>query len=461
MGKPLSRPDCLRQNPSCVGKPEEEDLNIDDCYVPQRSIYDTVRLNEQIDSGSKGSLASRHIIGTLPYSHRTLDMTTLCGNSVLASSSTFDLHSREVTRLDEQVFDGYKLNGDIVRGTGTILGRLRVQGEKKEPLQPRRSWKNVGPPNFTEYGTLCAYGPDRQALVRVGQGRSMTNSLTSEDDSGLCSPTTEQERRRQRALTRPGPGTRSLSSTEAVHVSGELKPGQSVSSGQEEFPFSPVRSLVPATMYLTDSLRLEDQHCKEDTCTIDISDKEHIISSDPCLELQSRMTAESTNRVLNSTYNSHTRTLSGYDELPTAELSEDTSQEDCELLCVVVTQPEPVSHCRMPLEQHVTKDAECYENEQRATESKMADLEEFLLSVERDTALTNGIKQTMNYIGDDELENLLTSLASCSQMDLMDVQSIQVFINNPFFFTQDLVFLGEYDTLWIRGKIDSIALVLS
>ena len=71
MGKPLSRPDCLRQNPvSCVGKGEDEDLNIDDCYVPQRSIYDTVRLNEQIDCGSKGSLSSRHFPGTLPYSHR-------------------------------------------------------------------------------------------------------------------------------------------------------------------------------------------------------------------------------------------------------------------------------------------------------------------------------------------------------------------------------------------------------
>lgn len=428
MGKPLSRPDCLQQNPSCVGKPEEEDLNIDDCYVPQRSIYDTVRLNEQIDSGSKGSLASRHFIGTLPYSHRTLDMTTLCGNSVPATSSTFDLHSREVTRLDDHVFDGYKLNGDIVRGTGTILGR--VQGEKREAPQPRRSWKNFGPANISEYGTLCAYGPDRQALVRVGQGRSMTNSLTSEDDSGLCSPTTEQERRKQRAVMRPGPGTRSLSSTEAVHLSDELKPGQSVSSVQEEFPFSPVRSLVPTTVYYTDSTRLADQHCKEDTCTIDISDKECTVFNDPYPELQSRIT----NRILNSTYNSQTRTHSGYDELPTAELSEDTSQEDCELLSVVVTQPKQVSHCWIPADQHVTKDVECYENEQRATESKMADLEEFLLSVEREAALTNGIKPTMNYMGDEELENLLTSLAACSQVDLTDMQSSQVYINEPVFF---------------------------
>lgn len=422
MGKPLSRPDCLRQNPSCVGKPEEEDLNIDDCYVPQRSIYDTVRLNEQIDSGSKGSLASRHFIGTLPYTHRTLDMTTLCSNGVLGSSSTFDLRSREVARLDERVvFDGYKLNGDIVRGTGTILGRLQVQGEKKEPSQLRSSWKNFGPANFSEYGTLCADGPDRQALVRAGQGRSMTNSLTSEDDSGLCSPTTEQERRKQRALMRPGPGTRSLSSTEAVHVSGELKPGQSVSSGQEEFPFSPVRSLVPNTVYYPDAARHEDQCCK-DTCSVGHKD-EHMISSEPYSDLKCKMTA---NRTPDSTYNSQTRTFSGYEELPTAELPEDTSQEECELLCVVVTQPEPISHCRTPVEQHVTKDAECYENEQRATESRMADLEEFLLSVEREAGLTSGIQQTLNYIGDEELESLLTSLASCSQIDLMDIQSSQV-----------------------------------
>lgn len=434
MGKPLSRPDCLRQNPSCVGKPEEEDLNIDDCYVPQRSIYDTVRLNEQIDSGSKGSLASRHFIGTLPYTHRTLDMTTLCGNGVLASSSTFDLRSREATRPDERaVFDGYKFNGDIVRGSGTILGRLQVQGEKKEPPQHRRSWKNFGPANLSEYGTLCADGPDQQALVRAGQGRSMTNSLTSEDDSGLCSPTTDQEQRKQRAVMRPGPRTRSLSSTEAVHVSGELKPGQSVSSGQEEFPFSPVRSLVPTTVYCADSTRHEDQHCK-DLCTTDLRDNEHLITSDTYSELQSKMTERSTNRAVNSTYDSKTRTFSGYNELPTAELPEDTSQEECELLCVVVTQPEAISHRRTPGEQHVTKDAECYENEQRATESKMADLEEFLLSVEREAGLTNGIKQTMNYIEDEELESLLTSLAACSQMDLMDMQSSQVFLNNSLLY---------------------------
>ncbi|KAI5611574.1 dystonin [Silurus asotus] len=422
MGKPLSRPDCLRQNPSCVGKPEEEDLNIDDCYVPQRSIYDTVRLNEQIDSGSKGSLTSRHFVGTLPYPHRTLDMTTLSGNGLLASSSTFDLRGRDVTRLDDRVvFDGYKINGDVIRGTGTVLGRPRVQGDKKEPPQHRRSWKSFGPSNLSEYGTLCADVQDRQALVRVGPGRSMTSSLTSEDDSGLCSPTTDQERRKQKALMRPALGTRSLSSTEAVHVSAELKPGVSLSSGQDEFSFSPARSLVPTTVYYTDSTRHEEQ----DTCTIDLNSER--ISCELTSDSQSRITAVSSNREPNTTFNTQTGTFSAYDELPTSELPEETSQDECELLCVVVTQPEPVSNRRTSGEQHVTKDVECYENERRATESKMADLEDFLLSVEREAGLANGVKQTINYIGDDELESLLTSLAACSQMDLMDARSSQVF----------------------------------
>ncbi|TSN48475.1 Dystonin [Bagarius yarrelli] len=413
MGKPLSRPDCLRQNPPCVGKPEEEDLNIDDCYVPQRSIYDTVRLNEQINSGSKGSLASRHFVGTLPFGHHTLEVNTLCGNGVQTSSSTLDLLSREVTRLDEQVFNGHKLNGDIIRGTGTVVGKLQIRGDKK-PSQLQRSWKNFGPRNFNEYETLCGNRPDRQALVRVGQGKSVTNSLNSEDDSGLCSPITEREWRKQRAMIRPGTGSRSLCSTNALHISNELKSGESVSSGQEEFPFSPVRSHVATIPYYTESTRHDDQRLK-DMCSIDISDQH----SDSYSELEKRAP--------NSAYNSQTRTLSEYDELPTAELPEDTSLEDCDLLCVVVTQPEPVLRSGLPVEQHVTKDAECYEKEQRATESKMADLEEFLLSVEREAALTNRIKPTMNYIGDEELENLLTSLAACSQWDFVDMHSIQVF----------------------------------
>ncbi|XP_052601179.1 microtubule-actin cross-linking factor 1, isoforms 6/7-like [Peromyscus californicus insignis] len=174
MGKPLSRPDCLRQNPPCVRKgEEEEDLNIEDCYVPQRSIYDTVRLNEQIDSGSKGSLSSRHFTErTLPYSHRTLDGSSLCSNGALSSSSIFELRGREANKLDEKaIFDALKLNSDVIRNTGPP--KPKSQAEKREH---RRSWRMFVPANFMDQANKSESPfvdptdvPD--AVTKAGKGR--------------------------------------------------------------------------------------------------------------------------------------------------------------------------------------------------------------------------------------------------------------------------------------------------
>lgn len=227
MGKPLSRPDCLRQNPPCVGKGEEdEDLNIEDCYVPQRSIYDTVRLNEQIDSGSKGSLSSRHFTDrTLPYSHRTLDISTLCSNGALTSSSVFELRSREANKLDEKmIFDALKLNSDIIRTAG--LPKAKSHTEKKEH---RRSWRMLVPPSFPDYTNRSESSfnetADLSEAARLGKCKWGTNSLTSEeDDSGLCSPPTEREDKQDTPLAGEQTQTRSLSSAEDIHVVGQFRP---------------------------------------------------------------------------------------------------------------------------------------------------------------------------------------------------------------------------------------------
>lgn len=227
MGKPLSRPDCLRQNPPCVGKGEEdEDLNIEDCYVPQRSIYDTVRLNEQIDSGSKGSLSSRHFTDrTLPYSHRTLDISTLCSNGALTSSSVFELRSREANKLDEKmIFDALKLNSDIIRTAG--LPKAKSHTEKKEH---RRSWRMLVPPSFPDYTNRSESSfnetADLSEAARLGKCKWGTNSLTSEeDDSGLCSPPTEREDKQDTLLAGEQTQTRSLSSAEDIHVVGQFRP---------------------------------------------------------------------------------------------------------------------------------------------------------------------------------------------------------------------------------------------
>ncbi len=56
------------------------------------------------------------------------------------------------------------------------------------------------------------------------------------------------------------------------------------------------------------------------------------------------------------------------------------------------------------------------------TDSKMADLEDFLLLVEREAGFSNGIK----HVDDEDIESLLTSIATCSQMKLVALPSTQV-----------------------------------
>ncbi|KAF3844440.1 hypothetical protein F7725_007603 [Dissostichus mawsoni] len=62
MGKPLSRPGCFRKSSCCLekhgaglgmgvgGRAATVDGGYGDGYVPQRSIYDTMCINQQIDS---------------------------------------------------------------------------------------------------------------------------------------------------------------------------------------------------------------------------------------------------------------------------------------------------------------------------------------------------------------------------------------------------------------------------
>lgn len=268
MGKPLSRPDCLRQNPPCVGKgEEEEDLNIEDCYVPQRSIYDTVRLNEQIDSGSKGSLSSRHFTDrTLPYSHRTLDVSSLCSNGAPASSSAFELRGREANKLDEKmIFDALKLNSDIIRTTG--LPKAKSHAEKKEH---RRSWRMFVPANFMDYANKSessfAEATDMSdAVTKASKCRWGTNSLTSEeDDSGLCSPLAEREEK-QGILTGDQSRIRSLSSTEDIPTAEQYGPFFSVNSiSEQKIPLLSCRRAHPDEnfkMTLHDVSPLEEGRC--------------------------------------------------------------------------------------------------------------------------------------------------------------------------------------------------------
>lgn len=404
MGKPLSRPDCLRHNPSCVGKGEEEDLNIDDCYVPQRSIYDTVLLNEQIDSSSKGSLSSRHLAGTLPYAHRTLDLSGLCGNGGLSASSSFELRSRKPAPLDERVvFDALKLNGHITRVTDTVLPKSRLQGGDKP--QHRRSWRTFAAAGLGEYasrsGTLGSGSSERPGLMSSRRGQSMTSSLTSEEDSGLYSPTVERERR-ARSHKRAGPSVRSLSSSEAMHVSGDLRTGRSLSSGQDEFPFSPVRD--SQSLYYSSSLVKETRP----TEAAALDGKDDFRNGDRCST--GRRSCGSASRTQNDISGRHSRTLTDCEEPSAAEPSEDASAPDnCELLGVVVREPETYGNVgTLPIERG---------QPMRASEYNMEELEEFLQSVE---ACLPRSFQTFQDAG--EIEALLDAITACPEIGCFSSQ---------------------------------------
>uniref|UniRef100_A0A8D0FZT7 Microtubule actin crosslinking factor 1 n=1 Tax=Strix occidentalis caurina TaxID=311401 RepID=A0A8D0FZT7_STROC len=179
MGKPLSRPDCLRQNRTCLGKGEEEDGYIEDCYVPQRSIYDTMRINEQIDQGSKLNQLSKSTLGKG-------DGSTISSNGTLGAANVFESRAPETKKLDERViFDALKLSSDVSK-PAPAPPRRRPNPERKENVN-RRSWKSFMPPNFTEFAE------------RMGA------SLSEVSEAGASNPSLRDKRESSAMLTeRPG-----------------------------------------------------------------------------------------------------------------------------------------------------------------------------------------------------------------------------------------------------------------
>ncbi|KAM6314032.1 microtubule-actin cross-linking factor 1, isoforms 6/7-like [Podargus strigoides] len=170
MGKPLSRPDCLRCNHACLGKAEEEDGYIEDCYVPQRSIYDTMRINEQIDQGSKLNQVSKSTLGKG-------DGSTISSNGTLGAANALESRAPEPKKLDERViFDALKLSGDVSK-PAPAPPRRRPNPERKENVN-RRSWKSFMPPNFTEFAERMG-----ASLSEVSEAGASNPSLRDKRES--------------------------------------------------------------------------------------------------------------------------------------------------------------------------------------------------------------------------------------------------------------------------------------
>ncbi|TSK31439.1 Microtubule-actin cross-linking factor 1, isoforms 1/2/3/5 [Bagarius yarrelli] len=181
MGKPLSRPDCLRQNPKCLKKSDDEEAYIEDCYVPQRSIYDTMRINEQIDQGSKISQPSRTTLGSVGGEGSTLSSNGTLGADIggvfVARGGSVDAG---VKKLDERViFDALKLSSEpqsmppvggvgssiiipasnsAAVGAAVVTKRRHYVGDKKDNPN-RRSWKAFMPPTYYEFAERLELSP--------------------------------------------------------------------------------------------------------------------------------------------------------------------------------------------------------------------------------------------------------------------------------------------------------------
>lgn len=176
MGKPLSRPDCLRRNPTCLGKGEDEDGYIEDCYVPQRSIYDTMRINEQIDQGSKLNQTSKSTM-------EKMEGSTISSNGTLgAASNVFESRAPEGKKLDERIiFDALKLSSDVQK-SAPVPPRRRPNAERKDNVN-RRSWKSFMPPNFPEFA------------------ERIEASLSEVSEAGASNPSLQEKKEFSSALT--------------------------------------------------------------------------------------------------------------------------------------------------------------------------------------------------------------------------------------------------------------------
>ena len=109
-------------------------------------------------------------------------------------------------------------------------------------------------------------------------------------------------------------------------------------------------------------------------------------------------------------------------ELSTVELSEEASSPgDCELVSVVVTQPEMHGNSTSVAEHHLPADCVVQHGASKYT---MEDLEEFLQSLE--ACLPSGTMQAFEQSSGLDMQTLLAAIASCPEMDFIGCFPSQV-----------------------------------
>uniref|UniRef100_A0A8C7QD18 Si:ch73-305o9.3 n=1 Tax=Oncorhynchus mykiss TaxID=8022 RepID=A0A8C7QD18_ONCMY len=204
MGKPLSRPCCFRQCPCCLEKSVDGDGYNEDGYIPQRSIYDTMCINEQIDHGSaQSTITSRGGQDNNFSSNGNQGVGAgACGDMItFEARSTTPIPSMG-RRLDERViFDQLKLveAGQSSRSAGRSVspsvslisapgGNSSSSGKRhqhqhdssKRGDNGQRSWKVLTPPKHLEHLELSSGDVmEKNFLNPLYLQHSMTSPLIS------------------------------------------------------------------------------------------------------------------------------------------------------------------------------------------------------------------------------------------------------------------------------------------
>lgn len=229
MGKPLSRPGCIRKSSCCLEKHRAgdgvvggRDVGMEggygDGYIPQRSIYDTMCINQQIDSHHHHSRGSVRRDGGGDGS-----FTYSASGSLRASRSPVDMFDSQprsltpnpsfVRRLDERViYDSLKLGGQdgedggchspghFNRSVSPSVSSFSApgvssssskkhhhqhhhhHGDSTKSRDGRHSWKVLTPPKHMECMELTtAEMMDRGGYLNPGHypPRGQSSSLTS------------------------------------------------------------------------------------------------------------------------------------------------------------------------------------------------------------------------------------------------------------------------------------------
>lgn len=171
--------------------------------MPQRSIYDTMRINEQIDQGTKLCQPSRTALGSGAEGRG--EGSTLSSNGTIGAElgGVFVCRTVEnagaVKKLDERViFDALKLTGDAQimsppvgiigsnltmapssSGTGGVaaVAKRRHQGGDKKENPNRRSWKSFMPPSFPEFAERLELSSAEGAEKRLSGAGSPLSPL--------------------------------------------------------------------------------------------------------------------------------------------------------------------------------------------------------------------------------------------------------------------------------------------